>query len=223
MAWIDDRIWCHPKFAAASKPARWSYVAAIAYSTGFRTKGVLTDEQLKLIGATAKERAELVSSGLWHELSNGISINDWHEHNSKRDAKRDSDRDRKRRQRAKERENVTDMSRVTSSVTSSVTAQAEGSEGSETKDFALEVESAGAQFAASVVTDTRRREHRPYDPPTDPMSSVRALFGRTIHDEVDLDAELRAHSLQPSEHERAQLVAELRVWNAVPSLSEQLR
>lgn len=124
MAWLDDRIWCHPKFTGCSKPARWSYVAGVCYSTGFQTRGFLTVGQLRTIGVVARERRELVAAGLWDELPDGsVQVHDWDEHNSRRDERRAADRERKSRQRERDR----------SRVTSAVTARVEGSEGSESK------------------------------------------------------------------------------------------
>jgi hypothetical protein len=100
VAWVDDRIWCHPKYANVSKPARWTAVSAIAYSSGFGTAGVLSNGQLAQIGATPKERRELVAAGLWHDLEDGIQIHDWDEHNSSRDERKAKDRERKRAVRA---------------------------------------------------------------------------------------------------------------------------
>lgn len=100
MAWIDDRIWCHPKYANVSKPARWAAVSAIAYSSGFSTGGTLSEGQIGQLGVTKKERGELVEAGLWHELSTGIRIHDWDDHNSSRDERKAKDRQRKRDARA---------------------------------------------------------------------------------------------------------------------------
>lgn len=96
MAWVDDRIWCHPKYADVSKQARWGAVAAIAYSSGFATNGYLTNGQVTQLGVTRKERLELVTVELWHEVDGGIEIHDWDEHNGKRDARKAADADRKR-------------------------------------------------------------------------------------------------------------------------------
>ncbi len=124
MAWIDDRIWCHPKLADVSKPARWGFVAGICYSSGFQTRGQLTNGQITQIGIAGRERLELVQAGLWHETQGGIEINDWGNHNSSRDDKRAKDRERKRRQRNRERPpEVTRDTPVTNSVTKGGTSR----------------------------------------------------------------------------------------------------
>ncbi len=102
MAWIDDRIWCHPKFNPLSPQAFSSYIRGVAYSSGMSTQGRLTAADQKLVGASGKVRVELVNAGLWN--MNGdqatVTIHDWEEHNGKRDARRKADRERKRQWRA---------------------------------------------------------------------------------------------------------------------------
>ncbi len=99
MGWIDDRIYCHPKVLMVTKPARWTYVAGIAYSSGWGTRGVLERSALEAIGCEAKHRNELVKAGLWISVEGVVWINDWDEHNQKRDERRIADRERKRRLR----------------------------------------------------------------------------------------------------------------------------
>ena len=100
MAWIDDRIYCHPKVLMVSKPARWTYIAGIAYSAGWGTQGVLERSALSAIGSTNNLRKELVAQGLWDEVAGVILIHDWNEHNEKRDSRRRADRERKRTARS---------------------------------------------------------------------------------------------------------------------------
>lgn len=101
MAWIDDRIWCHRKFADLTDHAFATYVKAVAYSAGLATHGHLTPGQQKLIGADGRARRELVAAGLWDQNGDGtsIDIHDWEAHNGKRDARRQADRERKRQAR----------------------------------------------------------------------------------------------------------------------------
>lgn len=100
MAYLDDRIWCHPKMAEVPKPSRWIYAAALAYSSGFMTGGILTEAQQKTIGGDAKDRRALLDAGLWDTREdigkNAIQIHDWDEHNGKRDARKRRDRARKK-------------------------------------------------------------------------------------------------------------------------------
>lgn len=101
MAWIDDRIWCHPKVTDLSDAAFRLHVNAIAYCCGFGTRGFLSKGQLRTIGATPKLRKELVDSRLWDEYHGLVYVHDWEEHNGKRDARRVADRLRKQHERSK--------------------------------------------------------------------------------------------------------------------------
>ena len=101
MAWIDDRIWCHPKFIGLTAQAFSAYVKGLAYSSGMSTNGRINGPTQKLVGAPPRIRAELVAAGLWDLNGDGttIHIHDWQEHNGNREAKKQADRDRKNRLR----------------------------------------------------------------------------------------------------------------------------
>lgn len=99
MAWIDDRIWCHPKIVILSDKAFRVYVNSLTYSSGLELRGHLINEQQQQIGVTPKVRQELLAAGLWDPNGNGIVIHDWDEHNSKRDDRKERERERKRRAR----------------------------------------------------------------------------------------------------------------------------
>ena len=101
MAWIDDRIWCHPKFVGLSSAAFAAYCKALAYSSGMSTRGYIDVHQQRLIGCTPKTRDELVTAGVWDWQNNGdtIRIHDWDDHNGKRDERRERDRERKKKWR----------------------------------------------------------------------------------------------------------------------------
>ena len=105
MAWIDDRLWCHPKLVGLSDRAFRAYIHGLAYSAGMGTRGHLNADQLKLIMPDQRYRSrtktELCVNNFWHRTETGIVIHDWQEHNRKRDEKRDKDRERKRAYRAK--------------------------------------------------------------------------------------------------------------------------
>lgn len=109
MAWLDDRIWAHPKIRDVPRATRWEYAASVAYASGFHTEGMLTAGQLKAIECTPKDRELLIKVGLWEDASadgndGAIRIHDWKDHNGKRDQKRRADRLRKRAARAKDAE-----------------------------------------------------------------------------------------------------------------------
>lgn len=134
MAWIDDRIWCHPKFADISDRAFRVWVSGVAYSTGFATRGALTPGMQKQVGSDARVRRELVAAGVWDEMGSGsVLIHDWDEHNSKRDARRANDRDRKRKARAES----SGTSAGQSAGSTAVAARVDGSEGSEGRSRAV--------------------------------------------------------------------------------------
>lgn len=102
MAWLDDRVWCHPKITDLTDAAYRAYVNGIAYSSGFDTSGYLTDGQQRAIGSTDKTRAELIAASLWDDVDGDtVRVHNWEEHNEKRDARRRADRARKREERAK--------------------------------------------------------------------------------------------------------------------------
>lgn len=102
MAWLDDRIWCHPKVTDLTDAAFRTYINGVAYSSGFDTSGVLTAGQQKSIGSTPRVRTELVQAALWDDIGdNTVRVHDWDEHNGRRDARRRADRERKRAERQK--------------------------------------------------------------------------------------------------------------------------
>lgn len=106
MAWLDDRVWCHPKVARLSDSAFRVWVSGIAYSSGFSTGGKLDQQHQRLLGARTKQRQELLATGLWEDSGDddgSVLIHDWSEHNEKRDKRKADDRERKRRVRAIER------------------------------------------------------------------------------------------------------------------------
>ena len=102
MAWIDDRLWCHPKVIGLTAGAKAAYVMGIAYSSGMSTGGLLEEAMQKAVGSNNRIRTELITAGLWDANGDGSSvhIHDWKEHNEKRDERRKRDRERKRAMRA---------------------------------------------------------------------------------------------------------------------------
>lgn len=130
MAWIDDRIWCHSKIVPLSDAAFRVHFNAIAYSAGMGLGGRLEQAHQKLMGATAKTRAELVDAGLWDADGSAILIHDWDAHNGLRDERRRKDRERKKSSRASAGTSA-GQSAGQSAGRSTGTAHVEGSEGSE--------------------------------------------------------------------------------------------
>jgi hypothetical protein len=105
VAFLDDRVWCHPKWAALSPDAAWIGIRAICYAHGFRTRGTLNETALRMIGATDVTTDELVTVGLWERngAGNAVAIHDWADYNDdeRLDRQRDLTRDRVRRHRAR--------------------------------------------------------------------------------------------------------------------------
>lgn len=111
MAWLDERIWCHPKVTDLSDRAFRVWINSIAYSSGMQTLGLLSVQQQRLLGSSPRIRKELFAAGLWDEAGDGVLIHDWEHYNADRDAKRAADRMRKRLQRDRERDNGRDIGR----------------------------------------------------------------------------------------------------------------
>lgn len=102
MAWIDDRIWCHPKLVGLTDHAFAAYIKSLAYASGMNTNGHLTVPQQKLIGADTRARRELLEARLWDINGDGetVAIHDWNEHNGARIARRERERERIRKARS---------------------------------------------------------------------------------------------------------------------------
>lgn len=149
MAWIDDRIWCHPKFTGLTDAQFAAYVKGVAYSSGMGTRGVLTCDQQRLMFVQPRTRVALINAGLWDVSGSAgdVRIHDWDEHNGKRDERRRRDRIRKQEARRKEAERPQDSPQDIQGTSNGVSAgpahvdSSEGSEGSDTavKDAADEM------------------------------------------------------------------------------------
>lgn len=119
MAYLDDRIWCHPKLVGLSCRGFRAWVNAIAYSSGFGLRGRLTPPHQHTLRLGGPVVDELVAADLWERDGADVLIHDWDDYNGQRDDNRErveklreQARERKRRQRARESgANVTQMSR----------------------------------------------------------------------------------------------------------------
>jgi len=168
MAWLDERLWCHPKIVDLSDAAFRAYVCGLSYSSGFGTSGGLSAGQQRTIGADTPTRDELVAAGLWHTAEHdAVTIHHWDEHNAKRDARRRADRERKRLSRQKTAGGQSTgtsagQSAGQSQGTSTGPAHVEGSEGSDgsegkekpkapTADFV-----GGQELVAHLVDESKR-------------------------------------------------------------------
>jgi len=99
MAYLDDRIWVHPKWVCLSNASFRIAVTGLCYAHGFGTGGALTKSVLRTIGASKSNVEEIVASGLWERDGNGVRIHDWADYNDDERAarKRKLDADRQRR------------------------------------------------------------------------------------------------------------------------------
>lgn len=155
MAWIDDRVWAHPKIAALSPSAFQAWVFAIAYSSGFGLYGRLDDAHLRLLDVSKRTRAELVAAGLWHELDaqnrGGIEIHDWYDHNGKRD---DIIEDRRRRDRERKRLKRAESGEVSARTSADVSADISAERPQDVRTSSLARARAGARpMTSDGVTD----------------------------------------------------------------------
>ncbi len=136
MAFLDDRVWCHPKWIALSPDAAWVGIKAICYAHGFVTQGRVTADALSIIGATDEIVDEMIAAGLWERSArygNALVIHDWSDYNDDANAerKRAQTRERVRRHRARNAPDALQGNAgngVTSGVTESVTSRARASD-----------------------------------------------------------------------------------------------
>lgn len=188
MAWLDDRIWAHPKFQRVEPAARWIAVSAICYSHGFGLAGRLDPGQQRVIGSTARIRRQLVAAELWEEDGGDIIIHDWKEHNGKRDekkqAERDAARERKRKQRARERG---EDPQVTAPVTPDVTPDV-------TRDIPV-TSLARASAGARLMTNDGMTEPKAVTSTEDPAREPNEANGLGPHDQEDPNAAAEAWAL----------------------------
>lgn len=79
MPWfkVDDALYSHPKWVAASAPARALWVTAGSWSASQLTDGLVPRHVLAMLGGKPKDAAELVAVGLWDVDGNGWRFHDW--------------------------------------------------------------------------------------------------------------------------------------------------
>lgn len=200
MAWLDDTVWCKPTFTDLPDKVFRVWAHGLAYSSGFSTRGVLTVEHQRLIGANSRAKTTLIQGGLWEPKTDGsVYIHGWAERNGKRDERKEKDRARKREQRRLS----AGQSAGQSTLASALTARVEGSEGLKDK-----------------VKGLKPGAHAPNEPRQNVVSEggMFALLTRikngAILDEVDLDVELRSGDHQVDDLQRQTLLAQLRAKGA---------
>jgi hypothetical protein len=119
MAFLDDRLWVHPKWRLLDAEAFRVGIYGLCYAHGFVTRGYLTPVDFLTLDADDDLVAQLVDCGIWdplddsggvtvrdghavrHALDNGVRIHDWEQYNDDERAahKRKLSADRQRRKR----------------------------------------------------------------------------------------------------------------------------
>lgn len=125
MPWfkVDDGLYSHPKWLAASLPARGLWATAGAWCAAQITDGAVPRHVLPMLGAPAEVAEELVEVGLWEHGADGWQFHDWFDFQPSAErvrADRASARDRQRRARdkaASRRDNSVSHASVTAGVT----------------------------------------------------------------------------------------------------------
>lgn len=79
MPWfkVDDALYSHPKWLAASPAARALWVTAGSWSADQLTDGLVPRHVLPILCARPKDAAELVRVGLWAEEGDGWRFHSW--------------------------------------------------------------------------------------------------------------------------------------------------
>lgn len=81
MPWfkVDDGLYSHPKWVAASPAAKALWVTAGSWSASQLTDGHVPTYILPVVGGKPKAAQELVELGLWEMNGNGWVFHDWEE------------------------------------------------------------------------------------------------------------------------------------------------
>jgi hypothetical protein len=106
MPWfkVDDRLYSHPKWLAASMPARGLWTTAGSWCAGNSHDGLVPPHALKLLGGTRRHATELVTVGLWEVEGDGWRFHDWcHFQPSTEQVEADRQAARERQRRARQR------------------------------------------------------------------------------------------------------------------------
>jgi len=124
MSWfkVDDGLWGHPKWLAATPGARALWVTAGSWCADQLTDGRVPQHVLAVLAGRTREADELVRLGLWKPHEDGWEFHDWAQFQPSREqvqADRAAAKERQRRARERARESRRDThrdSRVTSDV-----------------------------------------------------------------------------------------------------------
>lgn len=82
MTWgkVDDKLWGHPKWMAATGPARGLWITALSWCMSQETDGFVPRHALVFLGGNTRHAAALVSAGLWEASDGGWRFHDWSEY-----------------------------------------------------------------------------------------------------------------------------------------------
>jgi hypothetical protein len=125
MTWfkVDDKLWGHQKWIAASPGARALWVTAGSWCADHLTDGVVPRHMLATFGARAGDSRKLLEIGLWEEVDGGFRFRDWDEYQPSREqVEADRKAARQRQQAARDRAREARSSRRDDAVTSRVTS-----------------------------------------------------------------------------------------------------
>lgn len=79
MTWgkVDDKLWGHPKWMAATGPARGLWITALSWCMSQETDGFVPRHALVFLGGTTRHASSLVTCGLWDAAEGGYQFHDW--------------------------------------------------------------------------------------------------------------------------------------------------
>lgn len=82
MTWgkVDDKLWGHPKWMAATGPARGLWITALSWCMSQETDGFVPRHALVFLGGTTRHAVSLVAAGLWEASEGGWTFHDWAEY-----------------------------------------------------------------------------------------------------------------------------------------------
>jgi len=82
MTWgkVDDKLWGHPKWLAATGPARGLWITALSWCMSQETDGFVPKHALTFLGGNTRHAATLVAAGLWEAADGGWAFHDWAEY-----------------------------------------------------------------------------------------------------------------------------------------------
>lgn len=104
MPWfkVDDKFHSHPKVMELPLGAIGLWTLAGTWSADYLTDGEIRLGQIRRLGGTEDDAAELVKAGLWESTEDGYKFRDWHDYQPTRESvesEREAAKERQRRRR----------------------------------------------------------------------------------------------------------------------------